>query len=141
MHMGERFLGYVVVDRVVVVVMVGDAFVVRHQVRERPGTVGLRQATLHGETIHGQAEQQKDEDNPAQKFTLGNAAIIAAYTPTAMECFPARYLRGDRRGPLSRGWRCVNADRESIQADRLHRCRPPLATTVCLPAHDDEFDD
>jgi hypothetical protein len=47
-------------------VVMQDVPVVRHRVRQGLHTVGLRQAAVHGKTIHGKAEQQEDGNNPAQ---------------------------------------------------------------------------
>ncbi len=53
---GAVFLMMVMMDALIVLQLVDD----RNRVRDR------WQATLHGETIQGQAQQQEDVDNPTQ---------------------------------------------------------------------------
>jgi hypothetical protein len=67
----EGCIRFVIVNRAVVLVMVVvDALVVLKPVLqlmdERDRVRDRRQASLHGETIHGQAQQQEDVDNPTQ---------------------------------------------------------------------------
>jgi len=67
LRMGERFVGFVVVDRAVVFVMVLQPLFVLDFVRERFRAVGVRLAALQGEAIQGKAEQQQEVDEPAQE--------------------------------------------------------------------------
>lgn len=69
-----RRFGVVVVDRTVVVVMVLNTLALLEHVRERRRAVGVLGASLHGETIQGQAEQQEDVDDAAQEDTLMKSA-------------------------------------------------------------------
>lgn len=62
----EGLVRFVVMDgAVVVMVVMVDAFIVLKLVDERGCAANGRQATLHGETIQWQAQQQEDIDNPA----------------------------------------------------------------------------
>lgn len=63
----ERRIGFVVVNRSVVLVVMVDALIVLQPVNERGRARNGRQTALHGKTIQWQAEQQEDVDNPAQK--------------------------------------------------------------------------
>jgi hypothetical protein len=65
-----RFVGFVVMDGPVVIMVMLDALVVLklmlEPMLERGRAGSRRQAALHGETIQGQAQQQEDVDDPAQ---------------------------------------------------------------------------
>lgn len=65
--MGERFVGFVVVNGSVVFVMMLQPLFVLDFVRERLRAVGMRLATLHGKAIQGKAQQQEKVDDPAQE--------------------------------------------------------------------------
>jgi hypothetical protein len=52
------------------VVVVLHALLVFQHMGERRRAGGMRQAALHGETIQGQAEQQEEVDEPAQRRSL-----------------------------------------------------------------------
>lgn len=68
MDVGEGLVGFVVMDRAVLfmVVMV-LALDVHEFVGQRSASVGLRQAALHGKAIQGNAQQQKEVDKPAHE--------------------------------------------------------------------------
>lgn len=65
----DGLIGFVVVDRSVVLMVMVDAFVMFKLVNERRLAGGGRQAALHGETMQGQAQQQEEVDEPAQRIT------------------------------------------------------------------------
>ena len=66
----ERLIGFVVMDGPVVLMVVVGARIVLHHVlqlvNERHRAGSRRQATLHGETIQRQAQQQEEVDDAAQ---------------------------------------------------------------------------
>ena len=76
----ERLIGFVVMDGpIVLMVMVGARIVLHHVlqlVNERRRARSRRQATLHGETIQRQAQQQEDVDDAAQKNHQVNLARL-----------------------------------------------------------------
>ena len=72
----EGLIRFVVVDRPVVLMMMVDAFIVLQRVNERRRAGDGRQAALHGETIQGQAQQQEEVDDPAQKNHQVNFARL-----------------------------------------------------------------
>lgn len=72
----ERLVGFVVVNRPVLLMMVVDALVMLKLVDQRRRAGCERQAALHGEAIHGQAQQQEDVENPAQKSHQVNLAKL-----------------------------------------------------------------
>lgn len=67
--MVERLIGFVVVNRsiVLVVVVVVNAVLVVKLVNDRCCPDSSRQAGLHGEAIQGQAQQQQDVDDSTQE--------------------------------------------------------------------------
>ena len=73
--MVERLIGFVVVNRsIVLVVMVVNAVLVFKLVADRCRPDSSRQASLHGEAIQGQAQQQQDVDDSTQE---GHQTIFA----------------------------------------------------------------
>lgn len=66
--MVERLIGFVVVNRsIVLVVVVVNAVLVVKLVADRCCPDSSRQAGLHGEAIQGQAQQQQDVDDSTQE--------------------------------------------------------------------------
>jgi uncharacterized membrane protein len=60
-------VGFVVVDRSIVLVVMVNAFIVRKLVGNRCRPNRSRQAALHGETIQGQTQQKEDVDDSTQE--------------------------------------------------------------------------
>ena len=69
LRMIDGLVRFVIVNGSVVFMMVMNALIVLQLVNERGRADYRRQATLHGETIQGQAKQQEDVDNSAQEVT------------------------------------------------------------------------
>ena len=73
--MVERLIGFVVVNRsIVLVVVVVNAVLVVKLVDDRRRPDSSRQASLHGEAIQRQAQQQQDVDDSTQE---GHQTIFA----------------------------------------------------------------
>lgn len=72
LSMIEGLVRFVIVDGPVVFMMVMNALIVLQLVNEQGRVHNRRQAALHGETIQGQAKQQKDVDNSAQESYQAN---------------------------------------------------------------------
>lgn len=92
----EGRIRFVIVNRAVVLVMVVvDALIVLQLMDERDRVCDRRQAALHGETIHGQAQQQEDVDNPTQ----GNHRENFANYSSCFCCYGQGYvaIRGSLR--------------------------------------------
>jgi hypothetical protein len=85
----EGLVRFVIVNRAVVLMMVVmDALIVLQLVDERDRVRDRRQAALHGETIHGQAQQQEDVDNPTQ----GNHRENFANYSSCLCCYGEGYV-------------------------------------------------
>lgn len=104
---------FVIVNRAVVLVMVVGALVVLKPVLqlmdERDRIRDRRQAALHGETIHGQAQQQEDVDNPTQ----GNHRENFANYSSCLCCYGQGYvaLRSNRRfSALAKALTCFDSN-------------------------------
>lgn len=73
----EGLVRFVIVNRAVVLMMVVvNALIVLQLVDERGCAADRRHATLHGETIQGQAQQQEDVNNPTQRNHQANFAKL-----------------------------------------------------------------
>lgn len=75
----EGLIGFVVMDGpAVLMVMMGARIVLHHvlQLVNERRRAGSRQATLHGEAIQRQAQQQEEVDDAAQKNHQVNLARL-----------------------------------------------------------------
>ena len=85
--MVERLIGFVVVNRsIVLVVMVVNAVLVVKLVADRCRPDSSRQASLHGEAIQGQAQQQQDVDDSTQEGSPNDFRQIIAACPRFPDC-------------------------------------------------------
>lgn len=72
----EGLIGLVIMDGPVVFMVMVDVLIVLQLVDERDRVRDRRQATLHGETIQRQAQQQEEVDDAAQKNHQVNLARL-----------------------------------------------------------------